>query len=50
MTSRHVAVYYDAHNIAPRVEHFPMSRVNEALQRLREGKPHYRIVLDADFA
>ncbi len=37
------------HNIAPRVEHFPMSRVNEALQRLREGKPHYRIVLDADF-
>ena len=38
------------HDIAPRVEHFPMSRVNEALQRLREGKPHYRIVLDADFA
>ena len=38
------------HNIAPRVEHFPMSQVNEALQRLREGKPHYRIVLDADFA
>lgn len=38
------------HDIAPRVEHFPMSQVNEALQRLREGKPHYRIVLDADFA
>lgn len=38
------------HDIAPRVEHFPMSQANEALQRLREGKPHYRIVLDADFS
>ncbi|MFO7188304.1 MAG: NAD(P)-dependent alcohol dehydrogenase [Pseudomonadota bacterium] len=37
------------HNITPRVEHFPMREVNAALQRLREGKPHYRIVLDADF-
>ncbi|HLU76457.1 MAG TPA: NAD(P)-dependent alcohol dehydrogenase [Burkholderiales bacterium] len=37
------------HNIAPRVEHFPMSEVNAALRHLREGKPHYRIVLDADF-
>lgn len=37
------------HNIEPRVEHFPMSEVNAALQRLREGKPHYRIVLQADF-
>jgi len=26
-----------------------MREVNAALQRLREGKPHYRIVLDADF-
>lgn len=38
------------HAIAPRVERFPMARVNEALAHLRAGKPRYRIVLDADFA
>lgn len=37
------------HDIAPRVEQFPMSQVNEALLRLRQGKAHYRIVLKADF-
>lgn len=37
------------HRITPEVEHFPMSRVNEALDHLRAGKAHYRIVLDADF-
>lgn len=37
------------HSIAPLVEHFPMSRVNDALDHLRAGKPRYRIVLDADF-
>jgi uncharacterized zinc-type alcohol dehydrogenase-like protein len=38
------------HGIAPEVEHFPMSRVNEALDHLRAGKARYRIVLDADFS
>jgi uncharacterized zinc-type alcohol dehydrogenase-like protein len=37
------------HQISPQVEHFPMSRVNEALEHLRAGKARYRIVLDADF-
>jgi uncharacterized zinc-type alcohol dehydrogenase-like protein len=37
------------HGIAPQTEHFPMSRVNDALDRLRSGKARYRIVLDADF-
>lgn len=37
------------HGIAPKVERFPMSRVNEALDHLRAGKARYRIVLDADF-
>lgn len=37
------------HGIAPQVERFPMSRVNEALDRLRAGKIRYRGVLDADF-
>lgn len=38
------------HDIAPQVEHFPMSQVNEALEHLAAGKARYRIVLDADFA
>ena len=38
------------HGIAPQVEHFPMSRVNDALEHLESGKARYRIVLDADFA
>jgi uncharacterized zinc-type alcohol dehydrogenase-like protein len=37
------------HDIAPKVEHFPMSRLNEAMDHLRAGKARYRIVLDADF-
>jgi alcohol/geraniol dehydrogenase (NADP+) len=37
------------HGIEPQVEHFPMSRVNEALDHLRAGKARYRIVLDADW-
>ena len=37
------------HNIAPQTEHFPMSRINEAFDRLDAGKARYRIVLDADF-
>lgn len=37
------------HQILPQVEHFPMSRVNEAFDHLRAGQPRYRIVLDADF-
>jgi uncharacterized zinc-type alcohol dehydrogenase-like protein len=38
------------HSILPQVEHFPMSRANEALERLKQGKPRYRIVLDADWS
>ncbi len=38
------------HNISPQIEHFPMSRVNDAMEHLRAGKARYRIVLDADFA
>lgn len=37
------------HRIAPQVEHFPMSRVNDALAHLEAGKARYRVVLDADF-
>ncbi len=38
------------HGIEPQTEHFPMSRINDALDHLRSGKARYRVVLDADFA
>ncbi len=37
------------HKISPQTEHMPMSRINEAFERLEAGKARYRIVLDADF-
>ena len=37
------------HHIAPLVERFPMSQVNEAMAHLESGKARYRIILDADF-
>lgn len=37
------------HNIAPIIEKFPMSRVNDAMEHLRSGKARYRIVLENDF-
>ena len=36
------------HGIAPVNEHFPMSKVNDAFERLRSGKARFRIVLDRD--
>lgn len=36
------------HCIEPQTEHFPMSRINEALDHLRAGKARYRVVLDAE--
>jgi uncharacterized zinc-type alcohol dehydrogenase-like protein len=37
------------HSIAPVVENFPMSKINDAFDRLRSGKARYRIVLTNDF-
>jgi len=34
------------HNIRPQVEHLPINRVNEALERLQKGDVRYRFVLD----
>lgn len=34
------------HNIAPQVEHFPLSEVNDAIEHLAAGKARYRVVLD----
>ncbi|MCL4151629.1 UNVERIFIED_CONTAM: hypothetical protein GTU68_061001 [Idotea baltica] len=36
------------HDIYPTVEEFPMSKVNEALDHLKEGKARYRVVLKVD--
>ena len=38
------------HSVAPVVEYFPMSKANDAFERLRSGKARYRIVLINDFA
>ncbi|KIC91298.1 NADPH-dependent aldehyde reductase Ahr [Flavihumibacter solisilvae] len=37
------------HGISPITEHWPMSKVNEAISNFEAGKSTYRIVLDADF-
>ena len=34
------------HNIAPQVEHFPLSKVNDAIEHLAAGRARYRVVLD----
>jgi len=36
------------HKLAPITEHFPMSKINDAFERLRAGKARYRIVLEND--
>jgi uncharacterized zinc-type alcohol dehydrogenase-like protein len=48
-TTRKMIEFCGRHNIAPVTETFPMSRVNDAFQHLRDGKARYRIVLEADF-
>ena len=40
---QHLAAH---HGVKPQVETFPFTRVNEAMEHLREGKARYRIVLD----
>lgn len=34
------------HDVAPQVEHFPLSRVNDAIEHLATGKARYRVVID----
>jgi uncharacterized zinc-type alcohol dehydrogenase-like protein len=44
-TTRRMLDFCARHKIAPQSEFFPMSQVNEALDRLRAGKARYRIIL-----
>lgn len=34
------------HNVSPQVEHFPLAKVNDAIEHLAAGKARYRVVLD----
>ena len=38
------------HSVAPITETFPMSKVNDAFERLRSGKARYRVVLENDWS
>ncbi|EHX0905111.1 hypothetical protein AB2M50_004272 [Escherichia coli] len=38
-----------ASKVAPTTELFPMSKINDAIQHVRDGKARYRVVLKADF-
>jgi uncharacterized zinc-type alcohol dehydrogenase-like protein len=44
-TMREMLAFAHEHGIAPEIEVMPMARVNEAIQRVRENKARYRIVL-----
>lgn len=35
--------------VSPTTELYPMSRINDAIQHVRDGKARYRVVLKADF-
>lgn len=45
-TSAKMMAFAAQHHILPQTEHFPLAKVNEALDHLRAGKARYRIVLD----
>ena len=47
-TTAKMLTFCARHGIAPTIEKFPMSRVNDALEHLRAGKARYRIVLEND--
>jgi D-arabinose 1-dehydrogenase-like Zn-dependent alcohol dehydrogenase len=47
-TMREMLIFANEHDIKPAVELMPMSKVNEAIQRVRENKARYRIVLIND--
>ena len=47
-TTRLMTDFCSRHKIEPVTELFPMSKVNDAIQHLRDGKARYRIVLQND--
>ena len=47
-TMQKMLSFVQTHNIKPKVELMPMTKVNEALRKVKEGKARYRIVLFND--
>ncbi len=45
---REMLAFAHANDITPMVEVMPMSQVNQAIQRVRENKARYRVVLVND--
>lgn len=45
---RRMLEFAGRHRVTPMVEEFPLSQVNEAMEKLRSGSPRYRIVLKND--
>ena len=46
VTSQLMLDFCARHGIAPATEHFPLAKVNDAIQHLLDGKARYRVVLD----
>ncbi|WP_295623885.1 NAD(P)-dependent alcohol dehydrogenase [uncultured Nitrosomonas sp.] len=45
-TIRKMLEFAARHDVTPVTEHYPMNKVNDAIEHLRSGKARYRIVLD----
>ena len=45
-TMAHMLEFAARHGIEPVTEHFPLAQVNDAMEKLRSGRPRYRLVLD----
>ncbi|MEM9706475.1 MAG: NAD(P)-dependent alcohol dehydrogenase [Pseudomonadota bacterium] len=48
-TTRRMLEFCARHDIKPKIEVFPMSKINEAMKHLEDGNARYRIVLENDF-
>lgn len=46
LTTAQMLDFAARHSILPQTEHFPMAKVNDAIQHLLDGKARYRVVLD----
>ena len=49
-TTARMIAFCARHAIAPIIEKYPLSRVNDALARLRSGRARYRVVLENDLS
>jgi D-arabinose 1-dehydrogenase-like Zn-dependent alcohol dehydrogenase len=46
LTTAQMLDFAARHKILPQTEHFPIAKVNDAIQHLLEGNARYRVVLD----